>query len=111
MSRNKALLDLALEYLSQFGTVTHDLSLYNGPKKHSISFLLIVQGLLVGVWVLDWKCSVGTKKIIHIEQIIQRSNLHGGFIVANSFSANAKELAKSTKTLELIARAEILYQG
>jgi len=108
---SKSLYELALDYLSQFGTVCHDLSLYKGPKKHSLSFLLIVQGLLVGVWVLDWKCSVGTNKIIYIEQLIQRSNLKGGFIIANSFSSNAKELAKSTKTLELIARAEILYQG
>lgn len=109
MERDKPLMELSLEYLKNFGNITHDLSLIQGPPKHSIEFLIIIKELLVGVWVLDWKRSVGTDKIIHIERIIQRSNLSGGFIVANNFSPNARELAQQTDTLELIEKAEILY--
>ncbi len=109
MDKNTPLIELALEYLKSFGTISHDLSLIQGPSKHSIEFLIIIKDMLVGVWVLDWKRSVGTDKIIHIERIIQRSNLNGGFVLSNNFSPNAKELASSTNTLELIARAEILY--
>ena len=109
--RNVPLIELAENYLREFGTVTNDLSLYRGPKKHSLSFLIIVKNMLIGVWVLDWKRSVGTDKIIHIERLLQRSNLSGAFIIANNFSPNARELAQTTNTLELIERAEILYQG
>ena len=55
------------------------------------------------------RCAVGTDKIIHIERLVQRSNLSGGFIIANNFSPNARDLANQTDTLELIERAEILY--
>jgi hypothetical protein len=109
MERDKPLMELSLEYLKNFGTLTHDLSLIEGPPKHAIEFLIIIKELLVGVWILDWKRSVGTDKIIHIERIVQRSNLSGGFIVANNFSPNARELAQQTDTLELIEKAEILY--
>ena len=109
MERDKPLMELSLEYLKNFGTLTHDLSLIEGHTKHAIDFLIIIKELLVGVWILDWKRSVGTDKIIHIERIIQRSNLSGGFIVANNFSPNARELALQTDTLELIEKAEILY--
>jgi len=109
MERDKPLMELSLEYLKNFGTLTHDLSLIERASKHAIDFLIIIKELLVGVWVLDWKRSVGTDKIIHIERIIQRSNLSGGFIVANNFSPNARELAQQTDTLELIEKAEILY--
>ena len=109
MERSKPLMELSLEYLKNFGALTHDLSLIQGPSKHAIDFLIIIKELLVGVWILDWKRSVGTDKIIHIERIIQRSNLSGGFIVANNFSPNARELAQQTDTLELIEKAEILY--
>ena len=107
--RNKPLIELSLEYLKNFGTLSHDLSVVTGPSKHAIDFLIIIKELLVGVWVLDWKRSVGTDKIIHIERLVQRSNLSGGFIVANNFSPNARDLANQTDTLELIERAEILY--
>ncbi len=73
--RTMPLIELAENYLRDFGTVTNDLSLYQGPKKHSLSFLIIVRNLLIGVWVLDWKRSVGTDKIIHIERLLQKSNL------------------------------------
>ena len=109
MERDTPLMELSLEYLRNFGTLTHDLSLIEGPTKHAIDFLIIIKELLVGVWILDWKRSVGTDKIIHIERIIQRSNLSGGFIVANNFSPNARDLALHTDTLELIEKAEILY--
>lgn len=109
MERDKPLMELSLEYLKNFGALTHDLSLIEGHTKHAIDFLIIIKELLVGVWILDWKRSVGTDKIIHIERIIQRSNLSGGFIVANNFSPNARELALQTDTLELIEKAEILY--
>ena len=109
MERDKPLMELSLEYLKNFGTLTHDLSLIEGSSKHAIDFLIIIKELLVGVWILDWKRSVGTDKIIHIERIIQRSNLSGGFIVANNFSPNARDLAVQTDTLELIEKAEILY--
>lgn len=109
MERDKPLMELSLEYLKNFGTLSHDLSLIEGPSKHAIDFLIIIKELLVGVWILDWKRSVGTDKIIHIERIIQRSNLSGGFILANNFSPNARELALQTDTLELIEKAEILY--
>lgn len=107
--RNKPLIELSLEYLKNFGSISHDLSLVQGPSKHAIDFLIIIKELLVGVWVLDWKRSVGTDKIIHIERLVQRSNLSGGFIIANNFSPNARDLAGQTDTLELIERAEILY--
>lgn len=107
--RNTPLIELSLEYLKNFGPISHDLSLIQGPSKHAIDFLIIIKDLLVGVWVLDWKRSVGTDKIIHIERLVQRSNLSGGFIVANNFSPNARDLASQTDTLELIERAEILY--
>ena len=109
MERDKPLMELSLEYLKNFGSLSHDLSLIEGPSKHAIDFLIIIKELLVGVWILDWKRSVGTDKIIHIERIIQRSNLSGGFILANNFSPNARELALQTDTLELIEKAEILY--
>lgn len=107
--RSKPLIELSLEYLKSFGTLSHELSVVTGPSKHAIDFLIIIKELLVGVWVLDWKRSVGTDKIIHIERLVQRSNLSGGFIVANNFSPNARDLANQTDTLELIERAEILY--
>ncbi len=107
--RNKPLIELSLEYLKNFGSLSHDLSLIEGPSKHAIDFLIIIKDLFVGVWVLDWKRSVGTDKIIHIERLVQRSNLSGGFIIANNFSPNARDLAGQTDTLELIERAEILY--
>ena len=109
MDRDKPLIELSLEYLKNFGNITHNLSLIQGPPKHSIEFIIIIKELLVGVWVLDWKRSVGTYKIIHIERIVQRSNLSGGFVVANNFSPNARDLANQTDTLELIEKAEILY--
>lgn len=109
--RTLPLIELAEAYLRDYGTITADFSLYQGPKKHSMSFLILIKDLIIGVWVLDWKRSVGTDKIIHIERIIQRSNLSGGFIVANNFSPNARELARTTNTLELIERAEIIFQG
>ena len=107
--RNKPLIEISLEYLKSFGSISHDLALITGPSKHAIDFLIIIKELLVGVWVLDWKRSVGTDKIIHIERLVQRSNLSGGFIIANNFSPNARDLANQTDTLELIERAEILY--
>ena len=107
--RSKPLIELSLEYLKSFGTLSHELSVVTGPSKHAIDFLIIIKELLVGVWVLDWKRSVGTDKIIHIERLVQRSNLSGGFIIANNFSPNARDLANQTDTLELIERAEILY--
>ena len=109
MDRDKPLIELSLEYLKNFGNITHNLALIQGPPKHSIEFIIIIKELLVGVWVLDWKRSVGTDKIIHIERIVQRSNLSGGFVVANNFSPNARDLANQTDTLELIEKAEILY--
>ncbi len=109
MARDTPLMELALEYLKNYGTITHELSLIQGSTKHSIDFLILVQELLVGVWILDWKRSVGTDKIIHIERLVQRTNLSGGFIIANNFSPNARELANQTDTLELIEKAEILY--
>ena len=109
MDRDKPLIELSLEYLKNFGNITHNLSLIQGPSKHSIEFIIIIKELLVGVWVLDWKRSVGTDKVIHIERIVQRSNLSGGFVVANNFSPNARDLANQTDTLELIEKAEILY--
>ncbi len=108
-NRSKPLIELSLEYLKSFGTLSHELSVVTGPSKHAIDFLIIIKELLVGVWVLDWKRSVGTDKIIHIERLVQRSNLSGGFIIANNFSPNARDLANQTDTLELIERAEILY--
>jgi len=107
--RNKPLIELSLEEMKKYGTLSHDLSLIQGPSKHAIDFLIIIEELFVGVWVLDWKRSVGTDKIIHIERLVQRSNLSGGFIIANNFSPNARDLAGQTDTLELIERAEILY--
>ncbi|MHA1668867.1 MAG: restriction endonuclease [Candidatus Heimdallarchaeaceae archaeon] len=107
--RDKPLIELALEYLKNFGRISHDLELIEGPSKKAVDFLIIIKEILVGVWVLDWKRSVGTDKIIHIERLIQRSNLCGGFVVANNFSPNARELATQTETLELIEKAEILY--
>ncbi len=107
--RNKPLIEISLEYLKNFGILSHDLSVVTGPSKHAIDFLIIIKELLVGVWILDWKRSVGTDKIIHIERLVQRSNLSGGFVVANNFSPNARDLANQTDTLELIERAEILY--
>jgi len=109
MARDTPLMELALEYLKNYGIITHELSLIHGSTKHSIDFLILVGELLVGVWVLDWKRSVGTDKIIHIERLVQRTNLSGGFIIANNFSPNARELANQTDTLELIEKAEILY--
>ncbi len=107
--RNKPLIELSLEYLKNIGSISHDLSVIQGPSKHAIDFLILIKNLYVGVWILDWKRSVGTDKIIHIERLVQRSNLSGGFIVANNFSPNARDLANQTDTLELIERAEILY--
>ncbi|MHA1303900.1 MAG: restriction endonuclease [Candidatus Heimdallarchaeaceae archaeon] len=109
MGNNETLYDLAQRYLKKYGKISQDLSLVEGPSRNAIKFLVLLKEHLLGVWILDWNRSVGTDKIIHIERLIQRSNLSGGFIVTNKFSPNARELAEQTDSLILIERAEILY--
>ncbi len=110
MTKDIPLYNLAKEYLKQYGEISEDLKLIQGPTKHAVKFLILVEGAIIGVWILDWNRSVGVDKIIHIERILQRSNLTAGFVVANNFSPNAREIAKQTNDqVILIEKAEILY--
>ncbi|UJG43193.1 MAG: restriction endonuclease [Candidatus Heimdallarchaeum endolithica] len=102
---------LSREYLKRYGKIIDDLSEIEGLKRSAIKFLVKVKNHFLGVWILDWKRNVGTDKIIHIERLIQRSNLSGGFIITNKFSSNARQLAEQTDSLILIEKSEILYHS
>ncbi len=101
--------EIAIDYLKQHGKITDDLSLVEGVSQKSLKYLILVDNLLIGVWILDWKRSVGTDKIIHIERLLQQSNLNAAFVVSNYFSPNAFDLADQTEGIVLIERADILY--
>ncbi len=106
-----SLYDLAYNYLQKYGKVSKDLSIFKPQIRNAIKFVVKIKNHMLGVWILDWKRSVGTDKLIHIERLVQKAKpkLSGGFVITNKFSPNARELAQQTDSLILIEKAEILY--
>jgi hypothetical protein len=64
-------------------------------------------GLLRGVWIKNWKRTVGINVVVMLDRASEDVGLDGSFLVANSFSTSAYAYAVKRR-IELLTFEEIL---
>jgi len=64
-------------------------------------------GLLRGVWIKNWKRTVGINVVVMLDRASEDVGLDGSFLVANSFSTSAYAYAVK-RGIELLTFEEIL---
>ena len=86
------------EFLARYGEVEENPSLKTPEgKKVEVPFIVKNKSQAFGVWVWDWKRSIGSDKIIRIEKSIISLELDGALLFSNRFSQNAYDLVNKMK--------------
>ena len=86
------------EFLARYGEVEENPSLKTPEgKKVEVPYIVKNKSQAFGVWVWDWKRSIGSDKIIRIEKSIISLALDGALLFSNRFSQNAYDLVNKMK--------------
>ncbi|MCG3218198.1 MAG: hypothetical protein KAR35_04300 [Candidatus Heimdallarchaeota archaeon] len=86
------------KFLARYGEVEENPSMKTlEGKKIDVPFVVKNKSQAFGVWIWDWKRSIGSDKIIRIEKIIISLELDGALLFSNRFSQNAYDLVNKMK--------------
>ena len=85
-------------FLERYGEVEENPSIKTSDgKKVEVPFIVKNESQAFGVWLWDWKRSIGSDKIIRIEKSIISLELDGALLFSNRFSQNAYDLVNKMK--------------
>lgn len=105
-----SLIDLAVEYFKAIGyDVKKDVEL-QGRWSMRWKFDLLLEddfGLLRGVWIRNWKRTVGVNVVVMLDRASEDVELGRPILIANGFSASAYAYA-TRRGIELLTFEEIL---
>ena len=86
------------KFLERYGVVEENPSMKTADgKKVEIPYIVKNKSQAFGVWLWDWKRSIGSDKIIRIEKSIISLELDGALLFSNRFSQNAIDLVNKMK--------------
>ena len=86
------------KFLARYGEVEENPTMKTPQgKKIEVPFVVKNKSQAFGVWIWDWKRSIGSDKIIRIERIIISLGLDGALLFSNRFSQNAYDLVNKMK--------------
>jgi len=101
------LLQLAMRYFRKEGyKVEQEVTTLEGYSGISRNFDLIVQKgrLTQGVWIRDWKRTIGINVIINLDRASEDVNLSNPIMIGEKFSDHAKAYANRRKIILLTNR-------
>lgn len=104
-----ALKNSAIQYFRKKGYKVEENVSLEGYRGISRSFDLIIQKgrLTQGVWIKDWKRTVGINVIINLDKASEEVGLPNPIIIGEKFSDHAKAYANRRKIM-LITNRQIL---
>ena len=86
------------KFLERYGEVEENPSIKtSNGKRIEIPYIVKNKSQAFGVWLWDWKRSIGSDKIIRIEKSIISLALDGALLFSNRFSQNAYDLVNKMK--------------
>ena len=101
------LVQLAMRYFKKEGyKVEQEMTTLEGYSGISRNFDLIVQKgrLTQGVWIRDWKRTIGINVIINLDRASEDVNLSNPIMIGEKFSDHAKAYANRRKIILLTNR-------
>jgi len=113
-AKNTPLKKLAEEYWRRKGYLVKKKVAMRGINGDTYTFSYVLRKTSnhtsneeIGVLVRDWKRSVGVDVLIKTDQIAEATGIKKIMVLANMFSANARNYAKSRSIL-LLSRSELI---
>ena len=105
------LLQRVMQYFKKEGyKVEQNMTTLEGFSGISRKFDLIVQKgrLAQGVWIRDWKRTIGVNVIINLDKASEDVNLSNPILIGEKFSDHAKSYANRRKIMLLTKRQMVL---